>query len=768
MGSDTLIIVESNGKCKKIESLTGHKCIASFGHIFGLQPTLKWFDPNDINPKYITITNKSKCIQNLKSCAKKAKKIIIASDLDREGEAIAAHLMDLLKLNVEKTDRITFNQISKQSLTYAIQNPKRLDINLYNAQKARSIIDLVFGFLLSPFISKHLHIYGLSAGRCQTPAIRIIHSRQIEQKIGNIELITESQASFNDNIFKVNHLKPKILKDDIISWIDNLKNQQFLIIDKTKRKKFENPQPPLITSSLQQVAYNKHGLNTKNTMKIAQSLYEKGYITYMRTDSVTISIDFQQETIEWINKYFGKEYSSPRQFSKKKGVITQDAHEAIRPINIYKTPPSNSDELKIYKIIWMRAIQSQMTKASYDEIKLSLQTSRNTTIKDYWESIEKQIEFPGHLLLNTFSINFSKSDIETQNTALINKNTHVFDNISKNSHIDIHTVSVKEKSITPKAPYNTASFVKALENSGIGRPSTYSNIVEKIMDKGYVCIGQNPMINIELNQWNLDTKNNIIVDKYTQKFGGQNKVYLLTELGKKVCEFIDSSPIEPIVNVNFTAKFEDKLDDIAKGGLNWKLLIHSFHTDLVNNLSKHEAPKIIKNPNNWLRILTTDDDIEMIGILKSKHGFYLGKKSKDNDSETIKTSCMFPGSNINDITLEEAIFMYNLPKNIQNNTKTQLFCGPYGWYTSNGNKKIPIHNKRQMPTDKEVIDALHTKKENSIIETISSHWTLRKKKKSYYLMFKKDKCVKFYSVSEKLFEETDKWTIEICENIKNK
>merc|ERR1712196_618539 len=215
MTSDTLIVVESNGKCKKIESLTGHACKASFGHVYGLQPTLKWFDPSNIEPNYIVLQNKIKYINDLKKAAKKAKKIYIASDLDREGEAIAANVMDLLNLDINTTDRITFNQISKKSLTEALKNPKRLDIDLYNAQKARSIIDLLFGFMCSPHISKHLHILGLSAGRCQSPTIRLINEREQEQKLGKVELFVEGQTKIKSNLVKVTHLKPKLAEENI-------------------------------------------------------------------------------------------------------------------------------------------------------------------------------------------------------------------------------------------------------------------------------------------------------------------------------------------------------------------------------------------------------------------------------------------------------------------------------------------------------------------------------------------------------------------------
>ncbi len=768
MTSDTLIIVESNGKCKKIESLTGHACKASFGHVYGLSPTLKWFDPSNIEPNYIVLQNKIKYINDLKKAAKKAKKIYIASDLDREGEAIAANVMDLLDLNINTTDRITFNQITKKSLSEALENPKRLDIDLYNAQKARSIIDLLFGFMCSPHISKHLHILGLSAGRCQSPTIRLINEREKEQKLGKVELFVEGQTRIKSNLVKVTHLKPKIAEENINNWLENLKTQEFLVKDKSKKNKFENPSSPLTTSTLQQMAYNKHGFNTKSTMQIAQKLYETGYITYMRTDSVTLSSDFQEQATEFINKMFGEKYSSPRQYSKKKGVVTQEAHEAIRPIDIYKQLPRDTEEQKLYKLVWLTSIRSQMTKASYIEHKLSLQTNRNTT-KDFWETLEKNLVFPGYLLLSNFSLNFSDTDVENQYNTLLDKNTNIFENISNNMNLPISFISVREKSKTPPCPYNVASLVKALEKESVGRPSTYSNIVERIIEKGYVIIGENPILDIELNKWEMNYEKEISNTTYKQKVGGQRNVYLLTELGKKFCNFVENSPIEAIVNIKFTAKFEEKLDLVANGLLDWKELVKKFYTDLDNNLKKNPPPKMIKNQNNFLRILEENDE-HILGIMKSKFGFYLGLKNR-NENGT-QTASLFPKSNINDITIEEAKFMFQLPKKFKNN-EILLKCGMYGWYLNlpKDNKNIPLHNERRIPSDEEIEDALKNKnKDNNsgILEQISENWSLRQKNKSYYLMYKKNKFVKFYPVSEKLFNETEIWNIDICEKIKNK
>ncbi len=285
--------------------------------------------------------------------------------------------MKLLKLNENKTERITFNQISESALKEAIENSGKLDKNLYNAQQARAVIDIVFGFKVSPFLSNHLNIRALSAGRCQSPAVRMCMQRQNEQKLGEISIKINANSNELKNIV---HIEPifsyDTCKDEIMVWLKNLENQKFRVTKVKVSKKKETPPPPFITSSLQQMAYNRFSYNPKKTMDIAQKLYEGGYITYMRTDSVILSSQFQDMACEWIKKEYGEEYVSLRQYGKKKsgGVKTQDAHEAIRPININNSPPNNDEQQKLYELIKLRAIGSQMAQAIYSESKLSLET----------------------------------------------------------------------------------------------------------------------------------------------------------------------------------------------------------------------------------------------------------------------------------------------------------------------------------------------------------------------------------------------------------
>ena len=742
MGSETLIIVESNGKCKKIEKFTGHKCVASFGHVFALKPTLKWFDPNNIEPEYIIHKGKEKIIKDLKVKANKATRVIIASDLDREGEAIAAHLMKLLKLNVKTTERITFNQISEKALKESLEKSGRLDVNLYHAQQARAVIDIVFGFMVSPFLSRHLNIRALSAGRCQSPAVRICMERQREQKVGEIGI---KAISDSDKLKNISHIGPELSsKDIIIPWLEGLKTQRFKVVSVKVRDVKETPPPPFITSSLQQMAYNRYSYNPKKTMEIAQKLYEGGYITYMRTDSVSLSLQFQESAILWIKSEFGEEYACKRQYGKRGNMKTQDAHEAIRPINIQKDSPNDSEQYKLYELIKLRAIASQMSQAIYSESKIILETNHNEFEMDKWESLDKKLIFAGFNRLKGCipSTNIEEEQIKSGDT------------------LEIESVCVRESAATPKAPFNPAGFVKMLEKTGIGRPSTYSSIVERIQEKGYITIGTNPKLDLELLEWNMKMNDEGIEEsKYVQKIGGQKNIFVVSDLGIRACEFMDKSPIEPIVNSSFTSKLEDKLDLVADGTLDWRSVVREFHSELSKKLALQPPPPVsgLKKI-NWVNILNESIDKGKIGIVRTQYGLCICKETNGN----IVYSKMPPNSTKDDLELDEAENMFNYPLVLENNIEIRL--GQYGWYVTNGQRSVSIGKDRNPPSIENALKAFEEAPKNSIIKQINKNWTLRKKNESYFLMYLKGKKPIFYPVSD----INGEWTVKRCEEIQKK
>tara|TARA_Y100000389_G_scaffold205111_1_gene263351 strand:+ start:10983 stop:13220 length:2238 start_codon:yes stop_codon:yes gene_type:complete len=737
MGSDTLIIVESNGKCKKIEKLTGCKCIASFGHVFALKPSLKWFDPNSISPEYINHKGKEKIIANLKKEAKSYSRILIASDLDREGEAIAAHLMKLLKLNPETTERITFNQITASALKKALDNPGLLDKNLYYAQQARAVIDLVFGFTMSPFLSRHMNIRALSAGRCQTPAIRLCMERQQQQKVGETKVVAAAKSELFE---KINHIQPTLFLDNIEDWLENLSGQQFNLTNITTREKKEMPPPPFITSSLQQSVYNSYNINPKYCMQIAQKLYEGGYITYMRTDSVALSSQFQDQATKWVDETFGKEYSCKRQYKKKGDVKAQEAHEAIRPIDIHKTAPSDKEYAKVYELIKNRAVASQMSPAKYDETKFKLETKGLKTESDIWESTSKKILFLGYTILKTKKDDTEKPTPQCQ----------------KGDKVDIQSVSVRETRETPPPPYNPASLVKLLEKTGIGRPSTYSSIVERIQEKGYVTIGTNPKLDLELREWCLTKDKGVVNSIYTQKIGGQNKVFLVTDLGQRVCEFFENSKVENIVSPDFTSSLEDKLDSVANGEMNWKEIVKVFHEELTSKIKEQPPPSKLQNKEReWIKILEQEaNNAYTIGVIRTQYGFSIVKDTSGN----LQYGNMPPNSKPESIELEEAKEMLSLPRKVD---KYELKIGKFGWYATDGKRNISLGKDRAIPSNESVIEAFKNPT-SEILKIISSDWSLRKKGDSCYLMYSKNKKAIFYPVKD----PSGKWTTSRCEEIR--
>jgi DNA topoisomerase-1 len=739
--NNTLIIVESNGKCKKIEKFTGHKCIASFGHVYALKPSLDWFDENKIEPEYILSKGKEKIISKLKQEAKKASNVIIASDLDREGEAIAANLIDLLKLDVKKTDRITFNEISEKALKTALDNPGRLNEKLYNSQKARAIIDLLFGFTVSPFLSRHLNTFALSAGRCQTPALRICMERQKEQIVGDTSLSISGSAKC---VPKISHIKPSVTSPE--KWLENLSNQKFVVKNIKNREVKEKPPPPFITSTLQQTAYAKHNFSPKHTMQLAQKLYEGGYITYMRTDSVILSSQFQDQAQEWITKEYGDKYVQKRQYSKG-SKRTQDAHEAIRPINLSSKLPSDSQQSKLYNLIKLRAIGSQMAEAIYSESKVTFQTNRTKTTYDTWESIFKKIIFDGYTKLK----NLSKDETNKDDCS---------PKIKIGDELNILKVIVKEHAKTPPVPYNPASLVKTLEKSGIGRPSTYSTIIDRIQDKGYVVLGTNIVLDTELNSWELN-KGKIKESKYIQKIGGQSNVFVVTPLGEQVCNFFENSTIESIVSVDFTSKMENDLDSIANGSMKWTNLVNRFYKELSSKIKKQpKPPPRSAKTKNWIEILDTDSSGNITGILKSLYGYSIAKENNGK----IEYAPMPPKTSPQDITIKIANKMLSLP--IKINDKIELKLGKYGWYANDGNRNVSLGNEKDIPSTKDVVEAFQKKPTSDIIKKIDDKWSLRKKNDSHYLMYilGNGKKPLFYPVSD----ISGQWDTKRCEQIQKK
>jgi DNA topoisomerase-1 len=702
----TLIIVESKGKIEKIKKLTGCDVDASLGHLKCLSPTLKWFDVENIQPEYINIKEKAKVIKNLKEKTKKYDKIIIASDRDREGEMIGLNICEILKLNPDTTDRIIFNEITEKALKTALQNPTKINMNIVNAQKARAVLDLVYGFTISPVLSKYIGTFGLSAGRVQSPALLEIYKRQKLQD-APVEKSLKILAEI-DNFTAI--LKSKFTEKNPEKWLKNI--HKFKVISKETKERQENPPPPFTTSSLQQTAYNTFGMTPKNTMSIAQKLYEQGLITYMRTDSVFLSNSFLAQSKNYINEKYGEKYSTTRQFANKGK--SQNAHEAIRPTNLIRFP-SSAPLIKLYNLIVNRTLASQISHHKFNEEITILKTN-----DDVWNISTKHTTFDGFKVLSNSIYNDKKFNADI------------------NDELEFTEVSIEEHEKDTKPPYNQSTAVKMMENEGIGRPSTYASILDKLQDRHYITIETNETKIIENRKMIL--KDSIISSiKTEQKKGGQKNCLILTELGKKVCEFFIEN-LEQLTSSKLTANLEENLDLIADGGLDWNKVIKDFHKNMSNETNSIKIEK--NNTVNYIKIFYDKNDIQ-IGLFKTKYGLCL---RKDENGKAIFQS--IPTKMSKGLTTEDALNLMKFPKKLGD---YEIKVSKYGYYVSSDGKTVNFD--KEPKTVEEVKEKLN-EKSKTIVKEFDEIWSIRNGAKGMYIMKKQGKP-KFFPMKNKKVEDID-------------
>jgi DNA topoisomerase-1 len=578
--SKYLVIVESPAKAKTIKKYLGsdYKIAASMGHIRDLPQSHLGVDiKNDFDPMYIIIAGKSTLIKELKADAEKVDKIYLATDPDREGEAISWHLSHILKIDPETDCRITFNEITKNAVVNAVKQPRPIDMNLVDAQQARRILDRIVGYEISPVLWKKIR-KGLSAGRVQSVATRIICDREAEienfipKEYWSINTQFKKEdglifsARFHGKNGKKFEIKNKDESDEILAL---LKDSNFRVSNVKKSQKKRNPSPPFITSTLQQEASRKLGYSAQKTMMIAQQLYEGveigsegsvGLITYMRTDSVRLSDDAVKEARNYILGNFGKEYlpSKPRFFKTKSAA--QDAHEAIRPSYAERDPDSlkdwlSADQYKLYKLIWDRFLACQMEPAIFDTISVEIEGNPKTldgkTVINLRASGSKLV-FKGFMALYVEG----KDDDEDEASQML-------PSINKDEILALVNSEANQHFTEPPARYTEATLVKALEEKGIGRPSTYAPTISTIINRGYV---------------------------------ERNKKQLApTELGKIVNQLMVAN-FADIVNVNFTAEMENKLDKVEEGDIQWKAVLREFYEPFKETVKKAETISKIEMP----------------------------------------------------------------------------------------------------------------------------------------------------------------------------
>ncbi|MGR5906196.1 type I DNA topoisomerase [Bacillus paranthracis] len=559
--SDYLVIVESPSKAKTIEKYLGkkYKVVASMGHVRDLPKSQMGIEvKNNFTPKYITIRGKGPVLKDLKSAAKKAKKVYLAADPDREGEAIAWHLANTLNVDVESDCRVVFNEITKDAIKESFKHPRAINMNLVDAQQARRILDRLVGYNISPLLWKKVK-KGLSAGRVQSVAVRLIIEREREiQSFEPEEFWTiktefvKGKDTFEASFYGVDGEKVQLTNETQVNEIiERLKDNAFSVENVTRKERKRNPALPFTTSSLQQEAARKLNMRAKKTMMLAQQLYEGidlgkqgtvGLITYMRTDSTRISETAQTEARTYITEAFGTEYIGTEKKKETKKSNAQDAHEAIRPTSVMRKPEElksflSRDQLRLYKLIWERFVASQMASAIMDTV-----TARLINNNVQFRSSGSVVKFPG----------FMKVYVESKDDGAEEKDK-MLPPLEVGETVFSKDLEPKQHFTQPPPRYTEARLVRTLEELGIGRPSTYVPTLETIQKRGYV--------------------------------GLDNKRFVPTELGEIVIELILEFFPE-IINIEFTANMEQSLDEVEEGNANWVKIVDDFYVGFEPRLEK--------------------------------------------------------------------------------------------------------------------------------------------------------------------------------------
>jgi DNA topoisomerase I len=561
--SDFLVIVESPSKAKTIEKYLGkkYKVVASMGHVRDLPKSQMGIDvTNNYEPKYITIRGKGPVLKDLRSAAKKAKKIYLAADPDREGEAIAWHLAHMLNVDITSPCRVVFNEITKDAVKESFKHPRPINMNLVDAQQTRRMLDRLVGYNISPLLWKKVK-KGLSAGRVQSVAVRLIMERDAEIKAFVPEEFwtvkgdfTKGTENFEANLHSVNGKKVDLRSEEQVKEIvGKLTTNAFTVKDVTKKERKRNPAVPFTTSLLQQEAARKLNMRAKKTMSLAQQLYEGidlgkegtvGLITYMRTDSTRISETAQQEAKEYIETKFGQEYIAVEKKKETNKGKTQDAHEAIRPTATMRTPDMmkhflGRDQYRLYKLIWERFVASQMSSAILDTVKVNVACEGVT-----FRANGSVVKFPG----------FMKVYVESNDDGVEEKD-RLLPKMNVGEVVYSKDIVPKQHFTQPPPRYTEARLIKTLEELGIGRPSTYVPTLETIQKRGYVSL--------------------------------DNKRFIPTELGEIVIELILEF-FPDIMNIQFTANMENSLDKVEDGIENWVKVIDDFYQGFEKHLEKAE------------------------------------------------------------------------------------------------------------------------------------------------------------------------------------
>ena len=675
-----LVIVESPAKAGTIQKYLGNDYIvkSSFGHIRDLQDNELSIDvKNGFTPQYVIPADKKKVVSELKKAAKDASTVWLASDEDREGEAISWHLFETLDLKAENTKRIVFHEITKPAILNAIENPREIDMSLVNAQQARRVLDRLVGFELSPVLWRKIQPK-LSAGRVQSVALRLVVDREREilafsnEQYYKVDAIFHPEGTPDKTLVKATLDRRFPTMEAAQEFLERCIGAEFTICDIEKKEGSRFPAAPFTTSTLQQEAARKLRMSVSQTMSVAQRLYEHGLITYMRTDSTNLSSLAINTAKAFICNNFGEEYSKVRQYrTKAKGA--QEAHEAIRPTYIENTSIEGTpQEQKLYELIWKRTVASQMADASILKTAIKVASDKGN---EKFNVQASQVLFDGFLKLYIESTDEPQQDDEMVILPEMNVGDKMFEN----------GITAECKFTSAPSRYSEATLVKKLEELGIGRPSTYAPTISTLTKgRGYIVKGDKTGEKQQVT--NLSLRNGIIKSSSkTETIGSEKGRLLPQDIGMIVTDYLVKN-FPDVLDYKFTANVEEDFDKIAEGDLVWNSLISNFygpfHTKVQDTLSSKEYSNVSRELGN------DPKDGQPLVARFGQYGPYVQK----GDGENKQYASLAPGQLIESITLEEALKLFELPRNVGQYNGIDIICtkGRFGPYMKYGDKNVSL------------------------------------------------------------------------------
>lgn len=677
-----LVIVESPAKAKTIERFLGkdYKVMSSYGHIRDLKKKEISIDLDNLQPHYEIPDEKKRLVAELKKQSEKAEKVWLASDEDREGEAISWHLCEVLGLDEDKTNRIVFHEITKQAILDAIANPRHIDMNLVNAQQARRLLDRLVGFKLSPVLWKKVKP-ALSAGRVQSVAVRLIVEREREIQNFKTEPYYRVVAVFNTE-GNAQQIRAELntrfsTHEEALAFLEKCKDAKFKVNSVTKKPVKRAPAPPFTTSTLQQEAARKLGFTVSQTMMLAQHLYENGFITYMRTDSVNLSSLCIGTSKEEVTKLYGEQYSRPRNYhTNSKGA--QEAHEAIRPSYISTQEiDSNKQERRLYELIWKRTIASQMADAMLEKTTIEIGMEG---CDDLFVATGEVVTFDGFLKIYHESVD--DDDAGKTETGHLLPPMNIGDTLQRDE------IVVTERYLQGPQRYTEATLVHKMEELGIGRPSTYAPTISTIQQREYVVKGDKK--GTERN-YTIDTlKGNRLTSKTKKEMVGNDKGKLMpTDIGIVVNDFL-TEHFKDIVDYNFTAKIEEQFDLIAEGKSKWESTLQHFYKDFEPEVKKASSERSEHKVGE--REIGVDPKTGRKVFVKIGRFGPLVQIGSADDAEKPQFAQIPADKSISTITLDEALELFKLPRTVGQleGTDVVIGAGKFGPYVMHNKKYVSL------------------------------------------------------------------------------